>query len=151
MPETAQRKRRPGSLVRTVLAALAGVILWMVGFLVLARILVLLWPAYALTARIWTRTGAYTFTPPMSVLNLTFWIVAEIAAGWLTAVLARRPQAVWSLAVFVMGYLCFLHLYYAWHQFPWWYDLVVALTSGPAVLLGGKLGARPDPTGTVVG
>jgi hypothetical protein len=77
---------------------------------------------------------------------VSFWILAEIAAGWLTAVIARRAGAVWVLAALVMGYLCFMHLYYIWHALPWWYNLVVALASGPAVLLGGKLGvpsARP--------
>ncbi len=151
MPETAKLNARSGSLVRAILAIFAGAILWMVGFFVLAQILVLLWPAYALQARIWSSTGAYTFTPPMSVFNASFWILAEFAAGSLTAVIARRRQAVWFLAVLVMGYLCFIHLYYAWHEFPWWYNLVVAFTSGPAVLLGGKFGARSDPTVTVVG
>jgi hypothetical protein len=139
-----------GMLVRTMLAVLAGAILWMVGFLVLAQILVLLWPAYALPARIWTRTGAYTFTPAMSVLNASFWILAEVGAGWLTAVIGRGPRAVWSLAVLVMGYLCFMHLYDLWHELPWWYNLVVALASGPAVLLGGKFRAREDPAVAVV-
>jgi hypothetical protein len=136
---------RFGLLVRTLLAVLAGAILWMVGFLVLAQILVLLWPAYALPARIWTHTGAYTFTPAMSVLNASFWILAEVAAGWLTAIIARAPGAVWSLAVLVMGYLCFMHLYDLWRELPWWYNLMVALASGPAVLLGGKFGARGGP------
>ena len=147
MSEAAQLKSPSESPVRTILAVLAGAILWMVGFLVVARILAFVWPAYAVAARIWTRTGAYTFTPPMSVFNASFWILAEIAAGWLTAVIARRPQAIWSLAVLVMGYLCFMPLYYAWHEFPWWYNVVVALTSGPAVLLGGKLGGTYRETG----
>jgi hypothetical protein len=140
MPEAVELNTRSGSLVRSILAILAGAILWMIGFLILARILVLLWPAYALAAQIWTRTRVYTFTSPMSVFNASFWILAEIAAGWLAAVIARRPQAVWSLAVLVMGYLCFMHLYYVWDQLPWWYNLVVALASGPAVLLGGRFG-----------
>jgi hypothetical protein len=135
-----------GSLIRPLLAVLTGAIVWMLGFLVLTQILVLLWPDYGVAARTWTHTNVYTFTPPMSVFNASFWILAEIAAGWLTAVIARRPRAVWTLAVLIMGYLCFVHLYYVWHEFPWWYNLVVALASGPAALLGGKLGARSDPT-----
>jgi hypothetical protein len=136
----------PGSLIRPLLAVLTGAVAWMLGFLVLAQILALLWPAYGVAARAWTHANDYTFTLPMAVLNASFWILAEIAAGWLAAVIARRPRAVWILAVLVMGYLCFVHLYYVWEKFPWWYNLVVALASGPAVLLGGKLGARSDPT-----
>jgi hypothetical protein len=135
-----------GSLLRPLLAVLTGAVVWMFGFLVLAQILVLLWPAYGVAARTWIHANDYTFTLPMAVLNASFWILAEIAAGWLTAVIARRPRAVWILAVLVMGYLCFVHLYSVWEKFPWWYNLVVALASGPAVLLGGKLAARSDPT-----
>jgi len=135
-----------GSLIRPLLAVLTGAVVWMFGFLVLAQILILLWPAYGVAARTWIHASDYTFTLPMSVLSASFWILAEIAAGWLTAVIARRPRAVWILAVLVMGYLCFVHLYSVWEKFPWWYNLVVALASGPAVLLGGKLSARSDPT-----
>jgi hypothetical protein len=146
MSELAQIKSGSATLLRAVLGVIVGVVLWMVGFLALARVLVMLWPAYAVPARIWSRTGAYTFTTPMSAFNVSFWILAEIAAGWLTAVIARRAGAVWALAVLVMGYLCFMHLYYAWHELPWWYNLIVAFSSGPAVLLGGRLGRGSDRT-----
>ena len=134
------------SPIRPVLGVLAGAVVWMFGFLVLAQILALVWPDYHVAVRAWTHTNVYTFTLPMAVFNAAFWILAEIGAGWLTAVIARRQQAVWTLAVLVMGYLCFVHLYYVWSEFPAWYNFVVALTSGPAVLLGGKLRARPDAT-----
>jgi hypothetical protein len=129
-----------GALLRPILAVLVGAIVWMFGFLVLAQILALVWPDYGVAARAWTHTNVYTFTALMAVFNALLWILAEIGAGWLTAVIARRAQAVWTLAVLVMGYLCFMHLYYVWREFPGWYNLVVALASGPAVLLGGKLG-----------
>ncbi|HTW38037.1 MAG TPA: hypothetical protein VMD49_05675 [Steroidobacteraceae bacterium] len=132
--------------VRTVLAVLVGAAVWMVGFLALARILVALWPAYAVPARVWTRTNTYAFTAPMSVANAAFWILAELAAGWVAVTIARRTGAAWILAVLVMGYLCFMHLYYVWHALPWWYNLVVAFSSGPAVLLGGTLGSRSGRT-----
>jgi hypothetical protein len=117
----------------------------MAGFLVLARVLVMLWPAYAAAVRSWTETADNTFTTAMSVYNASFWILAEIAAGWLTAVIARRAGAVWTLAAIVMGYLCFMHLYYVWPKLPWWYNLIIALSSGPAVLLGGRLGGGSAP------
>ena len=145
MSESAQVRSSPVAIIRAVLGVIVGGIVWMYGFLLLARVLLMLWPAYAVPARLWVRTGAYTFLPAMSVCNASFWIIAEIAGGWLAAVIARRAAAVWTLAALVMGYLCFMHLYYAWHQLPWWYNLIVAFSSGPAVLLGGRLGARPSP------
>jgi hypothetical protein len=144
----AQNKPGSASVTRDFLAVIAGALVWMFGFLVLAQILVLLWPAYAVPARTWTRAGNYTFTAPMSLINASFWILVEMATGWLAAVIARRSRAVWVLAVFVMAYLCFLHLFYAWQRFPWWYNLVVAISSGPAILLGGRLGAVREPAGS---
>jgi hypothetical protein len=129
-------------MIRTVLGALVGGVVWMVAFLVLARLLMLTWPDYAVHARAWTTAGVYDFTPSMSVFNILFWIVSEIVAGWLAVVIARRPAAAWVLAVPLMAYMCFMHLYYVWDRIPWWYNLLVALPSGPAVLLGGKLAGR---------
>ena len=141
MSEAKQTKASP-SLLRAILGVIGGAIVWMFGFLILARILVMLWPAYGVPARVWTQTQAYTFTAPMSVCNVSFWILVEIAAGWVVAAIARRSGAVQVLAALVMAYLCFLHLYFMWPKFPWWYNLAVALSSGPAVLWGGRLGLR---------
>jgi hypothetical protein len=41
-----------------------------------------------------------------------------------------------------MAYMCFMHLFYVWDRLPWWYNLLVAIPSGPAVLLGAKLADR---------
>ncbi len=46
------------------------------------------------------------------------------------------------LAAVLMTFLCFMHLYLEWDRFAGWYNLAVALPSGPAVLLGGRLAAR---------
>jgi hypothetical protein len=144
----AQNNSGTASVTRAILGVVAGALVWIFGFLVLAQILVLLWPAYAVPARTWTRTGTYTFTALMSVINACFWILVEIATGWVAAVIARRSRAVWVLAALVMVYLCFLHLFFAWQRFPWWYNLVVAISSGPAILLGGRLGATRVPAGS---
>ena len=129
-------------MVRGVLGVLGGAVVWMVAFFTLARILFLVWPAYALPAQVWRDTGAYEFGALMSVCNALFWLMAEIAAGWTAVVIAKRREAAWVLAALLMLYLSFLHLYYVWNNFPWWYDLAVALPSGAAVLLGGKLAGR---------
>ena len=114
----------------------------MVIFLVLAQLLAMAWPDYASHARQWTSAGVYGFTAVMSGLNILFWILSEMAAGFLAIVLARRREAAWVLAALLMAYMCFMHLYAIWDRLPWWYNLLVALPSGPAVLLGSRL-ARP--------
>ena len=140
----------PASLPRAILGVIAGALVWTFGFLVLARLLVMIWPAYAVPARVWVQSATYTFSTRMSVCNAGFWIVVEMAAGALTAVIARRQGPVRVLAALVMAYLCFLHLYFMWPKFPWWYNLVVALSSGPAVWWGGRLAATVNRGATPV-
>jgi len=126
-------------MVRGVLGVVVGVVLWAVGFYVLAIVLAQLWPDYAIHGREWMRQGVFTFTPPMACCNLVFWVLAEIGAGWVTGKIAKRRAAVWVLAGLLGIYLAVLHLVVYWTRFPWWYNLGVVIPAVPAVLLGGKL------------
>jgi hypothetical protein len=129
-------------MVRGILGVIGGAIVWWVGFWSLARSLYSLWPAYASAARDFMVTGAADFTTPMNTCNALFWVLAEIAAGWIAVVIARRREAGWVLAAMLMVFLCFMHLYLEWDRFAGAYNLAVALLSGPAVLLGVRLAAR---------
>jgi hypothetical protein len=130
---------KPMNIVRGVFGVLLGGVLWMMAFLVLARLLMLAWPEYGVHAHTWMSAQIYDFTALMSGFNIVFWILSEVGAGWLAVVIAGRRQAGWVLAALVMAYMCFMHLYYVWNSLPWWYNLLVAIPSGPAVLLGSKL------------
>ncbi len=126
-------------MVRSVLGVVIGAVLWMVVFYVLALALAHLWPDYAIHGRQWTRQGVFTFTPPMAVCNLILWVLAEMAAGWMAATIAKRRAAVWALAGLLEIYLAALHLALYWPRFPWWYNLGVVIPVIPAVLLGASL------------
>ena len=128
-------------MVRSVLGVVAGVVVWMVGFFILALVLAQLWPDYAIHGREWTRQGVFTFTPLMACCNLIFWVLAEIGAGLAARKIAKRREAVWVLAGLIGIYLAGLHLVLHWPQFPWWYNLGVVIPAVPAVLLGGRLGS----------
>jgi cytochrome c biogenesis protein CcdA len=112
---------------------------WLVGFFVLAQMLALLWPDYAVHGRQWIRQGVFTFTPSMACFNLVFWVLAEVGAGWAAGKIAKRREAVWVLAGIVVIYVGCLHLALYWSRFPWWYNLGVVIPAIAAVLLGGKL------------
>ena len=130
-------------MLRGILGVVVGVIVWWVGFFFgLAQLLMYSWPAYAAVAREFIVTGVSQFTTPMYAWNAVMWVLAEIAAGWIAVVIARRREAGWVLAGLLMAFLCFMHLYREWDRFPGWYNLAVALPSGAAVLLGGRLAAR---------
>lgn len=126
-------------MVRSVLGVVAGVVVWMAGFFVLATVLAQLWPDYAVHGRQWTRENVFTFTPPMACCNLVFWALAEIGAGWVAGKIAKRAEAVWVLAGLVGIYLASVHLVLYWSRFPWWYNLGVVIPAVPLVLWGGKL------------
>jgi hypothetical protein len=129
-------------MVRGVLGVIGGLIVWWIGFFLLARSLYFVWPAYAVAAHEFMATGADGFTVPMSLCNALFWVLAEIAAGWIAVVIGRRRESAWILAALLMVFLCFMHLYLEWDRFAGWYNFAVALPAGPAVLLGGRLAAR---------
>jgi hypothetical protein len=126
-------------MVRGVVGVVAGGVLWMLGFFVLALLLAQLWPDYAIHGREWTRENLFTFTPLMACCNLVFWMLAEIGAGWAAAKIAKGRQAVWALSGLVAIYFVSLHFVLYWARFPWWYNLGVVIPAVPAVLLGGKL------------
>jgi len=129
-------------VVRNALGVIVGAVLWFPVFFTLAWLLTLVWPAYAVDARAWMESQTFSFAPAMAVCNVVFWIASEVAVGGVAVLVARRREAAWVLAALVMGYLCYVHLYAAWSNMPWWYNLLVALPSGPAVVLGGRLAAR---------
>jgi hypothetical protein len=126
-------------MVRGVLGVVAGGVLWMLGFFVLALLLAQLWPDYAIHGRQWTRENLFTFTPLMACCNLVFWMLAEIGAGWVAAKIANRREAIWALSGLVAIYLVALHFVLYWARFPWWYNLGVVIPAVPAVLSGGRL------------
>ena len=125
-------------MVRGALGLVVGVILWMAVFYALAVGLALAWPDYALNGRNWTRQGVFTFTPLMACCNLAFWMIADIAAGWVTGRVTKRREMIWTLAILLGIYLAVLHVAY-WSRFPWWYNLGVIVPTVPAVILGGRI------------
>ena len=127
-------------MLRSALGVIVGAVMWMAGFLLLAIALAQLWPDYAIHGREWTRQGVFTFTPLMACCNLALWVLAEIAAGWSAAKIAKRRGAVWVLAAGVGVYLAAVHLVLYWPRFPWWYNLGVVIPAVAAVLWGGRLG-----------
>lgn len=129
-------------MTRSVLGVVIGAAVWMVGFYALATGLAHLWPEYAGHARQWLRDGAFTFTAAMACWNLLLWVLAEVAAGWVAAKVAKRLKAVWVLAGVVAAYLAAVHLIVYWPRFPWWYNLAVVTSAAPAVLLGARF-AKP--------
>ncbi len=126
-------------MVRDGLGVVAGLLVWMFGFLVLAIALAQCWPAYAVHGREWTAQGVFTFTAAMATSNLVLWVLSEIGAGWIAGKIAKHRAALWVFAGLVGIYFIMLHFVLYWSRFPGWYNLGVVIPSVPAVLLGGNL------------
>jgi hypothetical protein len=137
--------------MRAVLGVLAGAIVWMAGFFVLAVVLAQFWPDYAIHGRQWTQQGVFTFTPVMACCNLLMWGVCDVAAGWICTKITPARGAFWILAGLLGLYLASLHFVLMWQKFPWWYNLGVVLPAVPLVLLGRKLGSQGVPAPTAAG
>ena len=129
-------------MARGVLGVVAGWIVWLVGFMALAIGLAAVWPEYRVHGQAWMNNHIFDFPTNMAVVNVLFWILAEVAAGWLAMVVARRREAVWVLAAIVVGYLGYEHFYAEWANIPAWYNLAVVIAAIPAVLLGARLAGR---------
>lgn len=129
-------------MLRGVLGVVVGWVVWLAGFMALAILLAALWPEYRVHGQAWLNDHVFSFPTNMAVFNVLFWILAEIAAGCVAMLIARRREALWVLAAIVGAYLFYEHLYAEWTNIPTWYNLAVAITCIPAVLLGGKLAGR---------
>jgi len=134
-------------MLRGALGVGVGWIVWLAGFMALAILLAAVWPEYGVHGRTWLNERVFDFPAQMAAFNVIFWILAEIASGWVAMFIARRSEALWVLAAIVGGYLAYEHLYAEWANIPTWYNLAVAITGIPAVLLGGKLAGRSAPSG----
>ena len=115
------------------LGVVAGLVVWVVIATVAGLIMRGAWPEYAAVA------DAMTFTLPMMFARLSIGGVATLAAGWCTAIVARRS----TLATLTTG-LILLVLFIPqhvrlWDRFPLWYHLAFLLSLVPCTYLGGKI------------
>jgi len=89
------------------------------------------WPEYARVA------DAMTFTLPMMIARLTIGAVATIAAGLVTAAIAKRSTLV-RMAPGLLLLVAFIPQHIMlWEKFPVWYHLTFLLSLVPLTYLGG--------------
>jgi hypothetical protein len=124
-------------MLRKTLAAIAGLIVWVLVVSAADRLLRAGWPAYS------AALPDFAFTLPMQLARLAEGALASLAAGAAIARLGRPPG--WAPlaagAVLVAGFVP-VH-YQLWARFPVWYHLVFLGTLLPLVLAGARLARRP--------
>jgi hypothetical protein len=130
-------------MLRKIVAVIFGMIMCQAVFSALALATMQLWSDYASHAHHYLEEKIFTFTSIMACMNLVFWALGFIAAGWITARIARESSAIWALAGLMELYAVYVHILRSWSTFPWWYNLVVVSLVFPAVLLGKMIANEP--------
>ena len=119
-------------LAKAVIGVVAGLAVWMAVVAVAGLIMRSSWPAYARVA------DAMTFTLPMMLARLSIGALATLAAGWVTAAIARRPMLVrLTPGLILLVGLIPQHIA-LWNNFPVWYHLTFLLSLVPLTYLGGR-------------
>jgi hypothetical protein len=126
-------------MLRNVLGVVAGLVTWPIvaaigGFIIRAS-----WPEYVAVA------DSMNFTLPMMIARLSLGVVATLAAGFVTALIARA-----SIAPLIAGVLLLI-AFVPQHamlrdKFPLWYHLTFLLSLVPLAYAGGRI-VRPVTPG----
>ncbi len=121
---------------RSILACLAGLLMWMIVVTVIDRVLRLSLPDYT------TAEKTLQFTLGMKWARLLMAIVTSLVAGAVTAWIS--PSSRWApLIVGSVVFAMFVPVHIAiWSKLPVWYHLAFLLTIIPAVLAGALLPPR---------
>lgn len=135
-------------MLHRIIAVILGMIVCQALFSVLALTTMQVWPDYARHAHHYLDERIFTFTSIMACMNLFFWALGFIAAGWMTTRIARDSSAIWALAGLMELYAVYAHVVRSWTTFPWWYNIFVVCSVVPAVLLGKLVANEPHGAST---
>jgi hypothetical protein len=118
---------------RSILAFVAGLVLWIVALSVLNRILRVLIAGYA------AAEPTMSFTLGMLVARLSIGVLTSLAAGavagWIAPASPRMPLLLGTVLL-----LAFIPVHLKlWSLFPFWYHVVFLATLIPLIVLGSRL------------
>ncbi len=126
--------------VRFLLAVVVGCVVWAVASPLLLFLEARAWPDLAVAAQAYFETGSYiAFTTPMLVSFQVMWLIVNAAAGFVTQLVGKRRSAVSTVAIVLVAYFAYNHLWALWDALPTWYNVIVVLLVVPLVLAGGAL------------
>jgi len=120
-------------MARRILGVVAGLAVWVVVASIAGVIMRGAWREYANVA------DAMTFTLPMMLARLAIGMVATLAGGLVTAVIARRSalarlmSGLLLLVVFVPQHIML------WDKFPVWYHLTFLASLVPLTYVAGNI------------
>jgi hypothetical protein len=120
-------------MIRSILAVVAGLVVWMVVATLLNFGLRAGLAGYALAE------PTLTFTLSMKIARLILGALASLAAGAVVGLIAPSKTAPrWVFGALMLAFFVPVHIQ-LWARFPIWYHLVFLGTLLPLVLLGAAL------------
>jgi hypothetical protein len=125
---------------KQILGVVVGLTVWFVAAVVAGVLLRSVWPQYV------AASGDMSFTLPMKLTRLSIGALTTLAAGAVTALLARssRTAVVTGALLLVMFIPQHISL---WDKFPIWYHLTFLTSLVPLAVGGGRIagwGRRPE-------
>ncbi len=127
---------REHSIVKTIVAVIAGLVTWIIVATVINLPLRAGWPHYH------DAETAFNFTLGMKLARLVLGALSSLCggfvAGWITrgSTMAATALGIVLLALFVPNH------YLLWDKFPVWYHLTFLISLFPLTLLGAALSNR---------
>ena len=123
---------------RSIVACVAGLVVWILLVSILNRLLRLLLTGYA------AAEPSMNFTLGMMVARLTIAAVTSLTAGAVVTRIAPGATRIpWLVGAILLAMFIPEHVL-VWQKFPVWYHLTFLLTLAPLVVIGARL-ARSLP------
>ena len=125
-------------MIRIIASIVCGVVAWFIVATIGNLVIRLSWPDYVAVET------SMAFTLPMMLARLLVSAVASLAAGALTAWIARgNRKAVMGVGILLT--LLFIPIHYnLWDKFPLWYHAAFLISIFPLTLAGAYLSASAN-------
>jgi hypothetical protein len=118
-------------MLRTILAAVAGIIVWGIIVTLLNLGLRHGWPDYAAVEK------AMTFTVPMMAARLGISGIASLVSGYSANAISREGRAAFIAGLFLLA--CFIPIHYMlFDRFPLWYHATFLISLPVLSVVGGR-------------
>ena len=127
--------------VRSVIAILAGGLVWMFTFPLLVGLMTTVWPSLREAVQVFRNTGRFNVFGSTSMLIAfqVLWLLTNGTAGLVTALISKRKTEVLILMWILVAWFAYNHFWAKWDQFPVWYNLLVVVFVAPMVVVGGMI------------
>jgi len=123
-----------------ILAIVAGILSWWVGFFAIGGAFALLVPGFIEASRIAQSENDWSqFTTPLLLCLVAMYFVINPLAGWVTTLIAKNQKYVWGTIILLTLYAAHSHLYRLWDNLANWYNVAVVVLIPPLAYLGSKL------------